>query len=744
MKRTSLSLSIMLSFVLPSIAYAEHSHDVEELEKVTVSGQAIQPLPQESAGLDLEALKSKRAQSSDTASLLKGIPGVSLYGAGGVSSLPVIRGLADDRLRIKVDGMDLISACANHMNPPLSYISPTNVSELKVYSGITPVSAGGDSIGGTIIAKSKQPEFAKDADSVLSKGEIGAFYRSNGDARGANLSATLATDNFSLNYTGSTSKANNYDAANNFKAAQPAASDRGWLDGDEVGSTAYETRNHALNLGFKLDNHLLQVKLAHQDIPYQGFPNQRMDMLENRSNSINFIYNGLFDWGSLETSLYREKTHHKMDFGDDKQFLYPSMAGPAFGMPMETEGDNRGFSVKAEINANERDLYRIGADIQRYRLDDYWEASGGMMMSPNTFININNGQRDRYGVFAEWEADWTSKWTTLAGIRHETVKMDADDVQGYRDMIYGIDSSAFNNTNRDKTDNNLDLTLLGRFTPSDNASYEFGYAQKTRSPNLYERYAWSTNGMAMRMVNLAGDGNGYVGNVDLDPEVAHTISFTADWHDAEKQDWNITFTPYISYVDDFIDAKRCSGGSGMSACTSANLNRTDNFVYLQYDNVSAKLYGADLSLAKHLYHDDKIGHISGQAVFSYVRGKNRDTGDNLYNIMPLNATFTLQHAKGAWHNTAEWQVVAAKDRVNDERNEQETSGYGLLNLRTSYQWKQARVDFGIDNVLDKGYSEPLSGAYTGQGMTMSGSGVPWGVTVPGMGRSFYTALSYSF
>ena len=739
MKRTSLSLSIMLSFVLPSIAYAEHSHDVEELEKVTVSGQAIQPLPQESAGLDLEALKSKRAQSSDTASLLKGIPGVSLYGAGGVSSLPVIRGLADDRLRIKVDGMDLISACANHMNPPLSYISPTNVSELKVYSGITPVSAGGDSIGGTIIAKSKQPEFAKDANSVLSKGEIGAFYRSNGDARGANLSATLATDNFSLNYTGSTSKANNYDAANNFKAAGPAASDRGWLDGDEVGSTAYETRNHALNLGFKLDNHLLQVKLAHQDIPYQGFPNQRMDMLENRSNSINFIYNGLFDWGTFETSLYREKTHHKMDFGDDKQYLY----GTATGMPMETEGDNRGLSVKAEINANERDLYRIGADIQRYRLDDYWEASGGMMMAPNTFININNGQRDRYGVFAEWEADWTSKWTTLAGIRHETVKMDADDVQGYNSTNY--DPTAFNNADRSQTDNNIDLTLISRLTPSDNASYEFGYAQKTRSPNLYERYAWSTNGMAMRMVNLAGDGNGYVGNVDLDPEVAHTISFTADWHDAEKQDWNITFTPYISYVDDFIDARRCSGQTGMMAvCTASNLSTSDDFVYLQYDNVSAKLYGADLSLAKHLYHDDKVGNISGQAVFSYVRGKNRDTGDNLYNIMPLNATFTLQHAKGAWHNTAEWQVVAAKDRVNDERNEQETSGYGLLNLRTSYQWKQARVDFGIDNVLDKGYSEPLSGAYTGQGRTMSPDGVAWGVTVPGMGRSFYTALSYSF
>ena len=32
-------------------------------------------------------------------------------------------------------------------------------------------------------------------------------------------------------------------------------------------------------------------------------------------------------------------------------------------------------------------------------------------------------------------------------------------------------------------------------------SYEGGYARKTRSPSLYERYTWSTNGMAMTMNN---------------------------------------------------------------------------------------------------------------------------------------------------------------------------------------------------------------------------------------------------
>ncbi|GAB4291218.1 MAG: TonB-dependent receptor [Methylophaga sp.] len=733
-----LPLSVMITMALPGMVRAEHPTPPKALEKVIVS--TPEPLPHSNAHLQDHDIKAMQSRTSDTASLLEGIAGVSLYGAGGVSSLPAIRGLADDRLRIKVDGMDLISACANHMNPPLSYISPDRVSELKVYAGISPVSVGGDSIGGTIITESRKPEFAQSPDELLTSGEIGAFYRSNGDARGGQLSASLATQNFSLSYSGSTTKANNYDAGGNFKPAGNTAVDRGALDADEVGSSAYETRNHALDLGFKLnEDHIIQLKLAHQDIPYQGWPNQRMDMLENRSNQVNLIYNGQFDWGSLETSLYREKTHHKMQFGDDKQFLY----GTARGMPMETEGDNRGLSLKAEITVNDRDLLRVGTDLQRYRLDDFWEASGNAMMSPNTFININNGQRDRYGVFAEWEAHWNDRWMTLAGIRHETVKMDADEVQGYNAM-FQTDADAFNNSDRDQTDHNLDLTALARFTPSATQSYEFGYAQKTRSPNLYERYAWSTNGMAMRMVNLAGDGNGYVGNVNLDPEVAHTLSLTADWHDAEQKEWGITITPYFSYVDDFIDAERCSGGGMMSACTADNLTRRNDFVYLQYENVSAKLYGVDISAEKHLYQSERMGTLHGEAIVSYVRGKNRDTGDDLYNIMPLNATFSLHHAKGRWHNTAEWQLVSAKDNVSSERNEQETSGYGLVNLRTSYEWQDVRVDFGIENVFDKLYSHPLGGAYTGQGPTMSANGVPWGITVPGMGRSFYTGINYQF
>ncbi|MDZ4212384.1 MAG: TonB-dependent receptor, partial [Methylotenera sp.] len=72
-----------------------------------------------------------------------------------------------------------------------------------------------------------------------------------------------------------------------------------------------------------------------------------------------------------------------------------------------------------------------------------------------------------------------------------------------------------------------------------------------------------------------------------------------------------------------------------------------------------------------------------------------------------------------------------------------TAGYGLLNLYSSYDWKNARFDLGVENVFDKYYADPLGGAYVGQGATM-GTGVLHGIVVPGMGRSVNVGLTLKY
>ena len=730
-------LSLAIASALVSMAAIANDNNPEPILVQATKPAANTPFSTAVTPTDIAA---QRAATSDTASLLRDIPGVSLYGAGGVSSLPAIHGLADDRLRIKVDGMDLLSSCPNHMNSPLSYLDPSQVETLKVYAGITPVSVGGDSIGGTIIAETAAPEFAAPGQGHLLKGRVGAFYRSNNNARGGNLTATYATEMLNITYSGATTQADNYTAGGDFKTTTATGRPGHTLPLDEVGSTTYKANNHALNLALKHDNHLFEVKYSFQDIPYEGFPNQRMDMLDNTAHRINLHYLGEFGWGSLDARAYRETVTHFMNFGDDKQFWY----GDAPGMPMHTESKNTGGVVKANIKLTAQDLLRVGGEYQRYQLDDWWSASGtGMMMAPNTFWNINDGQRDRTALFGEWESRINPAWTTLLGVRYERVKTDAGPVQGYS-IMYAADANTFNARNRERTDNNWDATALARYTADATRTVEFGYAMKTRSPNLYERYSWSRIGMALEMNNFVGDGNGYLGDPDLKPEKAHTLSATFDWH-APDRAWEFKATPYYSHVTNYIDARRCGSGTGMMAPCGGVANNTggNKFVHLQYANQSARLYGIDLSGHMPLGKTG-AGDLGLKGLLNYTNGENRDTGDDLYNIMPLNAKLTLTQKRGGWDNSVELVMVKAKNNISDVRNEIKTPGYSLVNLRGSYTWKQARVDFGVENLFDKRYYLPTGGAYTGQGTTMSFNAIPWGIAVPGMGRSLYTGLSYAF
>jgi iron complex outermembrane receptor protein len=252
------------------------------------------------------------------------------------------------------------------------------------------------------------------------------------------------------------------------------------------------------------------------------------------------------------------------------------------------------------------------------------------------------------------------------------------------------------------------------------------------------------------MNNFVGDGNGYIGNVDLKPEKAHTLSATFDWHAADRN-WGFKATPYFTAVQDYIDAVRCTtaGMGGCPAPASTPNTVSNQFVRLKYANQSARLYGLDLSGYMPLTKS-AVGDFALKGLLNYTRGENRDTGDDLYNIMPLNAKLAVGQRLGGWDNAIELIMVKGKENVSDVRNEIKTPGYGLTNLRASYTWKQVRLDFGVENLFDKMYYLPQGGAYLGQGRTMSinppaGDGMfAWGTAVPGMGRSIYTGVNIKF
>lgn len=719
-----------------------------ELDRIMVEGYRLAPVPTPAEQLDESDLVQSRSTVTDSASLLRNVPGLDLRAAGGSSSLPMIFGLGGDRVRTTIDGMDLIASCPNHMNPPLSYLDPGAIGAITVYAGITPVSAGGDSIAGSIVATTRAPRFVEAGADPEWSGEGGFGYRDNGAAWRTDVQLALAGERFAAIYNGAHAEAGNYRAGGNFKTSTATGRVGHSLSLDEVGSSAYETDNHALTLALRGRDQLIEARIGYQDTPFQAYPNQRMDMTSNVQQRINLRYLGDLDVGTLEARAYFEDVEHQMNFGSDRRYWYGSNSGSgsacapirymgdpagtcAAGMPMNSDSSTRGASVHLDLPLAGKDLARLGVDLQRYRLDDYWPASGGGM-GPGIFLNIDNGERDRNALFAEWEAHPDARWTTMLGLRYERVRTDAGDVSGYSTAAMAMgnqaaEAAAFNALDHERKDDHWNFAASARYELATTQSLEFGLARRVRSPNLYERYTWSSWAMAASMNNVVGDGNGYVGNQQLKPETAWTGSATWRWQD-EANASHIELTPFYTHVADYIDA------------VPVGVFRNQQFNVLRWTNQSARLYGVNLTTSTRLAQSERLGTIELKTQLEWQRGDNRDTDEPLYAQMPANAVFTVNQTRGAWNSALEWEGVSAKTRVSGVRNEIETAGYGLFNLRAGYAWSQLRIDAGIDNLLDRNYALPLGGAYVGQGTTMSLNGIPWGIAVPGAGRTLYAGL----
>lgn len=630
--------------------------------------------------LPLDARQTKvddatRLRTTDTARLLEGQPGVDFWTGGGVSALPALHGLQDDRVRILVDGMTITSACSNHMNPALSYISPSQVEQVSVFAGITPVSMGGDSIGGTIAVESAKPRFAENSDSLLKTGMLGMRLHDNRNGASAFAKATLASTDNSLTYDAAWARADSYARGGG---------------GPIVRATLYETINQSLAFAHRMaEGGVWKADVALQHTPYEGFPNQRMDMTGNNGKRLGLGLEDNYGWGNLSAKLYYHNTDHEMD-----HLPLPERGG---NMLMLAKGTDKGYLVKAEIPLAERNTLRAGNEFHQQRLNDWWPISATMRMRPQAqgdYVAINNGKRDRFGTFAEVQTAWNERWTSLLGVRSDIVTMDTGLVQSYWTVASGWDraSPAFNAANRRKKDNNFDLTALARLAASDTGDYEFGFARKTRSPNLYERYGWQMQ--AMTNVGM-GDGNNYKGDINLKPEVAYHLGFTADWHDAQKEQWQVKVAPYYTIVKDYIWAQK-----------TGDYLPWEPFATLQYTNLKqATLYGIDLSARTALGSG-----FASRGQLSYVRGRNDDTGENLYHIMPLNARAGIDYAAGSWSGSFDLIGVQAKTKVSANYFEPKTVGYVIANLRGGYRvTKDTRVELGCDNLFDKLYYHPLGG-----------------------------------
>lgn len=642
--------------------------------------------------LDEYIVGGEALRNPDAASVLRNLPGAAVVRNGSQTGIVQLRGLSGDRVGVYVDGMSITPACPNHMDPPLHYARLSDETLVEMFAGISPVSAGGDRIGGSLSISRPDPVFSDEGASLF-RGKLGGSFMGSQDV--AMLSADLA-------YAQG-------DAAFEYRGSAATANDLRY-PGGTVRDSGYEVTRQEIIAAWRTAGGFISVDGGYSGTRDAGTPALPMDMIKDDAWNIGLAQREKFKWGTLESRFYVHDIDHLMD----NYSLRPA------AMEMKAPSSSRDYGLKSEVLLPRGDAdIRSGIDLHRNEFGAGQEAVATGMIR-QTF---NENVRSRAGAFVDWEHEWSEPWTTRIGLRGDVVSTDADAVSNailpppgpMRDMILS-DQAAFNSADRSFTDVMVDAVAALRFTPDESTAFDLAFAIKNRAPSLVERYLWTPLNASAGLA----DGRTYTGNLDLDPETAFVVALGME---KTGERWNAKLTPFYQTVSDYIQGvpiNRMVAGQNV----------------LQFQNIDrAELYGFELAGAYEI-----TGEWSVDASASYVRGRNKDTGGSLYRIAPLHGLIDLSYRKNSWEGHLECVWADSQNDVSTLQDETTSPGYAFFNFRVARTFaKTLRVEVGVENLLDKLYADHLSGVNR-----VTGGDLDVGERVPGAGRFAYTSVSWKF
>ena len=97
-------------------------------------------------------------KSATTEEILLRMPGISLIRRGSYGMEPMLRGYSAGQINLTLDGMKIVGACTDKMDPVNIYVEPANLQSLQVATGASG-SGMGSTLGGGINMALKEPEF---------------------------------------------------------------------------------------------------------------------------------------------------------------------------------------------------------------------------------------------------------------------------------------------------------------------------------------------------------------------------------------------------------------------------------------------------------------------------------------------------------------------------------------------------------------------------------------------------------
>ncbi len=723
MARHSASILLFLGLPMSGASYADH-----EVDEIVIVGES--QLVENRVTIEGDALRI-----ANTADFLKNVPGANLNRNGPLTALPQYRGATGDRVSVIIDGMPVVSSGPNAMDAPVSSIPGANLKSLSVSRGIASVSVGQQTLGGHVVVTSRNGDYSE-SDTFDAHARVSALYGGNNDALHSNVLTYLSSDQHKVGVAFS------YDEGDNAEFSENASSLTG---GNEISNSFFDRKRVSAFYGFQSDDFGMDLNVASINTNDTGTAALPMDIIfiDSESLSGNFFAK-LNDW-QVDFQLGFNNVEHGMNNYDHREPSNMVMMGGMgmMVMPMNrynfAEGDhqNSKLALTGPLFSGE---IAMGIDYSKsvYDSNIVDPTNGAFFLK-----NFNNVQKTITGFFAEW-INLSDSISWELGARVNQVESSADAVDaGGAPMMVAMNVMplvmSFNQSDRNFDENNTDLVAKmavpifnrsGSNSARSETTFSVGLARKTRAPSYQALYLWiplqATGGLA--------DGRNYVGNLDLKSEIANELNVGLD-HSFDVGDAStaISFQMFYREVNDYIQ-----GTTDINSPFAMQMTMLSNMMGgkdpLQYNNVDATLYGADVG------YNGSVGSWYYRGNLSYVRGERDDISDNLYRIAPLNHSLTVGKHIGDLDLSLTSELVAAQNKVSSYNDEEKTAGYGLLNANLRWQaTPQLQAVLGVDNVLDKNYEAHLNGYNR-----VANADIAKGERLKGMGRNIRVGVSYAF
>lgn len=671
-----------------------HAH--VSLAPIVVTAQQ----PNERNGLVVQADPKQPIQpipATDGADYLQSIMGFNAIQSGGTNSDVTFRGMFGSRIKILTDGTENLGACPSRMDAPTSYISPESYDRISVIKGPQTVQYANTGSAATVIFE-RQLEKLTQAKPYRGQASVlwGSFGRLD-----QNVEAAVGDEKKYIRLNANRSESNSYQDGDG--KTVPSSWERwnadvalGWTPDENtwVELTGGKADGESEYAGREMDG----AQFARESLGLRFEKKNITDVIKKIEGQVNYSYNDhIMDNFSLRTPPMVEMKH------GDHVMKMP--------MPMDMQVTRRTLNSRLAMTS-EWDQWSLITGV-----DSQFNKHGGSMSSPTMpSMNIPFRQDMRfqsYGAFGELSYHLNPQNKIVTGARVDQVKVDderADSkAQGFNTQLEKTLPSAFVRLENENAEHGL------------NSYVGLGYVE--RMPDYWELFSPEHGN--------AGSSNTFNG-VRPEKTLQLDLGFTQ-----QQGAFNSWVSAYAGLIDDYIlmnyhDHSHLHagghGGHGSGGITAGA------------KNVDATIAGAEAGVGYQF-----TDHIQADLSAMYAWGKNTSDNTPLPQIAPLEGRVNLRYVADKYTLGMLWRVVDQQNRVSLHQGNivgydlKPSAGFSTISLNGSYSLsKDVDLSVGVDNLLDKTYTEHLNKAGS------SGFGFASEEQFNNTGRNYWMRMSMKF